>query len=197
MVRRLSQKEMYRTRLDDYAERWADYFTMRREDGILEVRMHTNGGPAEWGLEIHRAFIPAFADHTLIERTSGDLSCRPRQVADRLKADGWRARTVLDDTALVDGAVVAGAAGAGKILVTDTNPKRLELAKELGADAAYRGGLVPWARAELGGVLSAAAVGHRVVHGGEHTNQALARLTAGPSAAGLELHVAAAREGTR
>jgi enoyl-CoA hydratase/carnithine racemase len=62
MVRRLSQKEMYRTHLDDYAERWADYFTMRREDGILEVRMHTNGGPAEWGLEIHRAFIPAFAD---------------------------------------------------------------------------------------------------------------------------------------
>jgi enoyl-CoA hydratase/carnithine racemase len=62
MARRLSQKEMYRTHLDDYAERWADYFTMRREDGILEVRMHTNGGPAEWGLEIHRAFIPAFAD---------------------------------------------------------------------------------------------------------------------------------------
>jgi enoyl-CoA hydratase/carnithine racemase len=62
MVRRLSQKEMYRTHLDDYAERWADYFTMRREDGILEIRMHTNGGPAEWGLEIHRAFVPAFAD---------------------------------------------------------------------------------------------------------------------------------------
>jgi enoyl-CoA hydratase/carnithine racemase len=62
MVRRLSQKEMYRTRLDEYGERWADYFSMRREDGILEVRMHTNGGPAEWGLEIHRAFIPAFAD---------------------------------------------------------------------------------------------------------------------------------------
>jgi enoyl-CoA hydratase/carnithine racemase len=35
---------------------------MRREDGILEVRMHTDGGPAKWGLEIHRAFIPAFAD---------------------------------------------------------------------------------------------------------------------------------------
>jgi enoyl-CoA hydratase/carnithine racemase len=62
MVRRLSQKEMYRTHLVDYAERWADYFAMRRKDGILEVRMHTNGGPAEWGLEIHRAFIPAFAD---------------------------------------------------------------------------------------------------------------------------------------
>lgn len=33
---------------------------------------------------------------------------------------------------------VARAAGAGQILVTDTNPRRLDLAKELGADAAYR-----------------------------------------------------------
>jgi enoyl-CoA hydratase/carnithine racemase len=53
---------MYRTRLDEYAQRWSEYFTMRREDGILEVRMHTNGGPAKWGLELHRAFIPTFAD---------------------------------------------------------------------------------------------------------------------------------------
>jgi enoyl-CoA hydratase/carnithine racemase len=53
---------MYRTRLEEYGEKWADYFAMKREDGILEVRMHTNGGPAEWGLELHRAFIPAFAD---------------------------------------------------------------------------------------------------------------------------------------
>lgn len=62
MVKRISQKEMYRTHLDEYAEKWAEYFAMRREDGILEVRMHTNGGSASWGLELHRAFIPAFAD---------------------------------------------------------------------------------------------------------------------------------------
>jgi enoyl-CoA hydratase/carnithine racemase len=57
-----SSNEMYRTYLDEYAERWSEYFTMRREDGIIEVRMHTDDGPAKWGLEIHRAFIPAFAD---------------------------------------------------------------------------------------------------------------------------------------
>lgn len=61
-MKRLSQKVMYRTHLEEYGEKWADYFAMRREDGILEVRMHTSGGPAEWGLELHRAFIPAFAD---------------------------------------------------------------------------------------------------------------------------------------
>lgn len=54
--------EMYRTYFDDYAERWSEFFTMRREDGIIEVRMHTQGGPAKWGLEIHRALIPALAD---------------------------------------------------------------------------------------------------------------------------------------
>ncbi len=62
MAKRLSSKEIYRTRLEEYSERWAEYFTMRREDGILEVRMHTNGGPASWSLELHRALIPAFAD---------------------------------------------------------------------------------------------------------------------------------------
>jgi enoyl-CoA hydratase/carnithine racemase len=57
-----SSTQIYRTYLDDYAERWSEYFTMRRDDGILEVRMHSAGGPARWGLELHRAFIPAFAD---------------------------------------------------------------------------------------------------------------------------------------
>jgi len=54
--------EVYRTHLEDYAEKWSEYFTMRREDGIIEVRMHTDHDSAKWGLELHRAFIPAFAD---------------------------------------------------------------------------------------------------------------------------------------
>ncbi len=62
MTRKISSKEMYRTHFEEYSARWADYFTMRREDGIIEVRMHTDGGPAAWSLELHRALIPAFAD---------------------------------------------------------------------------------------------------------------------------------------
>ncbi|MGH3634474.1 MAG: hypothetical protein ACRDTS_10330, partial [Mycobacterium sp.] len=54
--------EIYRTHFKDYSEAWSEFFTMRREDGILEVRMHTEGHSAKWGLELHRAFIPAFAD---------------------------------------------------------------------------------------------------------------------------------------
>ena len=53
---------MYRTHLEEYAEKWSEFFQFRREDGILEVRLHTDGGACQWGLENHRALIPAFAD---------------------------------------------------------------------------------------------------------------------------------------
>jgi 6-oxocamphor hydrolase len=58
----MNSHQMYRTHLSDYAEKWRDFFAFRREDGILEVRMHTDDGPCRWGLEVHRAIIPAFAD---------------------------------------------------------------------------------------------------------------------------------------
>lgn len=58
----MNRDEMYRTYLEDYSTRWEEFFQIRREDGILEVRMHSDGGPCRWGLEIHRALIPAFAD---------------------------------------------------------------------------------------------------------------------------------------
>jgi enoyl-CoA hydratase/carnithine racemase len=58
----MKSDEMYRTSLEEYSEKWRDFFRFRREDGILEVQMHSDGGPCRWGLEIHRALIPAFAD---------------------------------------------------------------------------------------------------------------------------------------
>ncbi|MTD53829.1 enoyl-CoA hydratase/isomerase family protein [Amycolatopsis pithecellobii] len=57
-----SRKQMYRTYLEEYSERWSEYFTFKREDGILEMRMHTEHDSAKWSLELHRAFIPALAD---------------------------------------------------------------------------------------------------------------------------------------
>ncbi|RDI45370.1 enoyl-CoA hydratase/isomerase family protein [Nocardia mexicana] len=41
---------------ESYRKRFEDHFVMdRSDDGILEVRMHTDGGPAVWGLELHKA----------------------------------------------------------------------------------------------------------------------------------------------
>lgn len=53
---------MYRTHLDDYAERFQEYFHFKREGGILQMQLHSEGGPLRWGLEVHRAIIPAMAD---------------------------------------------------------------------------------------------------------------------------------------
>lgn len=54
--------ELFRTHLDDYAEKYEPFFRFKRENGILEARLHTNDGPLKWGLEVHRAIIPAMAD---------------------------------------------------------------------------------------------------------------------------------------
>jgi len=43
-------------RLEDYAERFADYYTFeRREDGVLLVQGHSQGGPMHLSVEQHRS----------------------------------------------------------------------------------------------------------------------------------------------
>lgn len=53
---------LYRTNLDDYAERWKHMAHFRREDSILELRLHKNDGPFQWGVDVHRNFAPMFMD---------------------------------------------------------------------------------------------------------------------------------------
>lgn len=40
--------EYYPTKLEEYAEKYKEYIALRREDGILEVRFHTDNGPMQW-----------------------------------------------------------------------------------------------------------------------------------------------------
>lgn len=42
-------------KLEEYAERFKDFFKFKRENGILEVRMHTNDGPVKWSYQFHHA----------------------------------------------------------------------------------------------------------------------------------------------
>jgi enoyl-CoA hydratase/carnithine racemase len=46
---------------EEYAERY-EHVSMRREDGILEVRLHTDGGPLVWGAGPHSTLGHCFAD---------------------------------------------------------------------------------------------------------------------------------------
>lgn len=41
--------------LAEYSERFKDFFIFKREDGILEVRMHSFGGPVQWSYQFHHA----------------------------------------------------------------------------------------------------------------------------------------------
>ena len=41
--------------LAEYSERFKDFFHFKRVDGILEVKMHSFGGPVEWSYQFHHA----------------------------------------------------------------------------------------------------------------------------------------------
>jgi len=45
-----------RPRFEDYREKFAQHFKMERRNGILEVQMHTDGGPVIYGLPTHNAW---------------------------------------------------------------------------------------------------------------------------------------------
>ena len=51
-----------RPRFEDYREKYATYFNMERRDGILQVQMHTEGGPVIYGLPIHNAWSQLWLD---------------------------------------------------------------------------------------------------------------------------------------
>ena len=44
------------TSFDDYAKRYERFFRMRREDGIIELRMHTDDGPYRHTHAAHNAW---------------------------------------------------------------------------------------------------------------------------------------------
>lgn len=50
---------MPRPSFDVYAEKYSRYFAMRRRDGIIELRMHTGGGPERFDFAVHNAWAQA------------------------------------------------------------------------------------------------------------------------------------------
>ncbi|MCX4091259.1 enoyl-CoA hydratase/isomerase family protein [Nocardia sp. alder85J] len=81
-----------RPRFEEYSKKYADYFVMTREDGILELRMHTDGGPAQFGFATHNAWGQAWQEigndpdnEVLILTGTGDqwIATDGRKPADR------------------------------------------------------------------------------------------------------------------
>ncbi|MBP1706530.1 MAG: Enoyl-CoA hydratase/carnithine racemase [Chloroflexi bacterium] len=48
--------------LEDYSKKYAEHLQFERKDGILQVRMHTKGGPVKWSFEMHQALCEAWTD---------------------------------------------------------------------------------------------------------------------------------------
>ena len=44
----VKMNEVYPSRLEEYAEKYKEFFALRRENGILEVRFHYQGGELKW-----------------------------------------------------------------------------------------------------------------------------------------------------
>lgn len=69
---------------DTYANRF-EHIRMRRENGILELQVHTNGGPLRWGFKPHMELSKAFRaiaqdqeNHVMIMTGTGDEFSGPR-----------------------------------------------------------------------------------------------------------------------
>ena len=93
--------EDYRTKLVDYAEKY-ETVRMRREDGILEITVHTDGGPLRWSrlphAELEEAFLNISRDRdnkVVILTGTGDEFSGPapdpeaNRAAHKMTPDEW------------------------------------------------------------------------------------------------------------
>ena len=83
---------------DSYRDKYEN-LRMKREDGILEVALHSGGGPLVFNGYVHEALVAAFRDigddrenHVVILTGTGDEFCA------RITPDGFDFFTPLDST---------------------------------------------------------------------------------------------------
>ncbi|MGI5228253.1 enoyl-CoA hydratase/isomerase family protein [Actinoallomurus sp. CA-142502] len=51
-----------RPALDEYADKYSDHFVVERNGGVIELRMHSKGGPAVYSLGLHNAWGQAWQE---------------------------------------------------------------------------------------------------------------------------------------
>jgi enoyl-CoA hydratase/carnithine racemase len=117
-----------RTRFDDYGNKY-QHIKMRRESGILEVVLHTDGGPLRWGrmphAELEEAFLNIGRDRQnqviILTGTGGEFSgpkAEPVSNRDyhRLSASewaelGWESRGLLFNLLSIDVPMISAVNG--------------------------------------------------------------------------------------
>jgi enoyl-CoA hydratase/carnithine racemase len=49
------------SKLEDYKKQFEEHLSFERKNGILQVRMHTHGGPVKWSFQMHNALAEAWS----------------------------------------------------------------------------------------------------------------------------------------
>jgi len=61
----MAEIDFFRTKstpkFEDYKKQFADVLIMERKNGILQARMHTNGGPFKWSPSVHHMLLEAWS----------------------------------------------------------------------------------------------------------------------------------------
>lgn len=104
-----------RASFEDYREKYATHFKLERHNGILQVQMHTQGGPVMYGLPIHNAWSQLWMDlgndpenEVLIFSGTGDKWIAgfdpemSKQPLHELPADAFYDQIYLDATKLLE-----------------------------------------------------------------------------------------------
>jgi enoyl-CoA hydratase/carnithine racemase len=117
-----------RTRLEDYCDKYRSV-SMRREDGILEITLGTDGGPLRWGrlphAELEEAFLNIGRDRenqVVIMTGTGDEFSGPaaeavsNRVAHRQSPDewaelGWESNRLLSNLLAIDVPMISAVNG--------------------------------------------------------------------------------------
>lgn len=117
-----------RTRFEDYRDKY-EMIRMRREDGILEITVHTNGGPLRWGRQPHAELEEAFhnigrdrENQVIILTGAGDEFsgpvAEPKENAayHHMNADdwgelGWESNRILTNLLAIDVPMIAAVNG--------------------------------------------------------------------------------------
>lgn len=147
----------------DYAETFRT-IRLRREDGILEMTLHTDGGPLRWGRLPHRELEQAFLavgrdrdNHVIILTGAGDEFSGPapdidanlaahRQTPVEWGELGWESKSLLFNMLAIDAPMIAAVNGPALRHAELPAMCDIVLASDTAAfqdSAHFTGGLVP------------------------------------------------------
>ena len=159
----MMQIDELRTRFEDYCDRY-ESISMRREDGILEITLGTDGGPLQWGRRPHAELEEAFLNigrdrqnQLVIMTGTGDAFSGPvaeaesnraahRQSADEWAELGWESNRLLANLLAIDVPMISAVNGPAARHAELPVMCDIVLAAENASfqdSAHYTGGLVP------------------------------------------------------